>query len=288
MYLAESAKRPRIHRAFWLAVACALTAVSCASAGRADGDRGPVSTQAATTTSTSPVETTTTTTEPPRRDIELDHGALTSQDWQSYGYRTDGDSVTISAPGELDDTNVREVFWPAAGAPHRDDQVCLSWDTDFDFGDDPPLQPGIALRIESTGDQNQGLRAITVTENIWLFGVWLFNVHVWDTLQPQPMTLLHTWDLSEVVAPGASGREFRDYKFVEPPWNMCGRTDGDVVSFKVWAQSEREPSWDDPRRVFSTPLPPGWDNVGYFGGYIGHLHPGQSATTRITEGGVTD
>lgn len=210
--------------------------------------------------------------------LPVAHAPLTTQSWVTYGFATEQNRVTASAPAGLTDSNIREVFWRPDEQPTNDQSACITWDTTADSVEGQPIQPGLALRIASTGPQNQGLRAITLTENIAYAGTWLFNVHIWDTTQPQPMALLGTFDASGVVGRVSRIGGRTDDSMAQPPWHLCAQALGDLFRFKVWTGNDSEPDWNDPARVFSVTLPPGWAYVGYTGGYIGHLHPGQSAT----------
>jgi len=216
--------------------------------------------------------------DPAGEPIWIHHASLTTQNWATYDYQVSGDSVTASMPARITDPNVREVFWRVDTEPAVDEQTCITWDQTSESVEGEPIQPGLALRIASVGSRNEGLRAVTLTENVLYAGTWLFNVHVWDTRSPVPMTLLKTFDVSGVVGRIANVDGRAANYMVQPPWHLCGRVVGDTFTFKVWTQDNPEPSWQNPNQVFSVQLPPGWVYAGYSGGYIGHLHPGQSAT----------
>lgn len=261
-----------------IALVCVAVGTSCGATGADEGHHPTTSTTARTAVTVAVTAGTTTTTTAPPPDLEIRHASLTTTNHQTFGYLTGPDSVTITAPDDLDDPNVRELFWTTDVGPVRDGQACTTWDTPFAGHDGAPLQPGLAMRIASSGPGNERIRAVTITENVWGHGTWLFNVHVWDTALPTPMMPLATWNLADVVAPGAEFSGSEPPRFITPPWHLCGRTEGNVIDFKVWADGTAEPSWSDPGRVFSTVLPPGWDHAGYSGGYIGHMHVGQTAT----------
>ncbi|MBS1847563.1 MAG: hypothetical protein JST73_04735 [Actinobacteria bacterium] len=212
--------------------------------------------------------------------LDIRHAALTAQNWATYDYSTDATTVTATAPPQLTDTNVREIFWRTDEVPAADEQACVTWNETAASVPGPPIQPGLAMRIASIGPHNEGVKAVSVTENVIYAGVWVFNVHVWDTTNTQqPFTQIGSFDLSSVM-----GKVWFDSNGVShstlaaPPLHICGRTAGNTFSFKVWANDEPEPSWSDPGRVRAVFLPPGWDYAGYSGGYIGHLHAGQAAT----------
>ncbi|HET8929902.1 MAG TPA: hypothetical protein VFN21_04510 [Acidimicrobiales bacterium] len=216
--------------------------------------------------------------EPGSRRVQLKHATLTTKNWATYDYVTGTDTVTASMPPGVTDANIREVFWRADAEPARSEQVCVTWQETSESVEGDPIQPGLAMRIASVGSGNEGIRAVTLTENVVYAGTWLFNVHVWDSRQAVPMALLQTFDVSRVVGRIANVDGRAANFMVQPPWHLCGRTFGNTFTFKVWTQDNPEPSWDDPHQVFSVELPAGWDYAGYSGGYIGHLHPGQSAT----------
>lgn len=212
------------------------------------------------------------------RRIRIKHATLTSQSGASYVYVTGTDTVTASPPADITDDNIREVFWRADAVRSADQQTCSSWSQTGGSIIGAPIQPGLALRIAPAGPNNPGLRAITVTENVVYDGVWVFNVHVWDTSRPVPMTLLESFDASNIVGRivNTDGRAVS--LIARPPWHVCARAQGSLFSFKIWIGTAAEPSWSDPNHAFHVLLPPGWDYSGYAGDYIGHLHPGQSST----------
>lgn len=210
--------------------------------------------------------------------VRIRHASLTTQNWATYDYAEGIDTVTASMPPGVTDANIREVFWRADVEPAYDEQICVTWEETSESVEGDPIQPGLAMRVASVGADNEGIRAVTLTENVLYAGTWLFNVHVWDSRQAVPMVLLKTFDASGVVGRIASVDGRATNSMAKPPWHLCGRTTGNRFTFKVWTQDNPEPRWDDPHQVFSVELPAGWDYAGYSGGYIGHLHPGQSAT----------
>jgi hypothetical protein len=216
--------------------------------------------------------------EPEQPRVQVNHATLTTQNWSTYDYVTGARTVTASMPPGVTDPNIREVFWRADTTPAVDEQICVTWNETSETAAGEPIQPGLAMRIASVGAHNEGIRAVTLTENVVYAGIWLFNVHVWDSRRMVPMTLLQTFDVSRVVGRIANVDGRAANFMVQPPWHLCGRTEGNTFRFKVWTQKNPEPSWNDPHQVFSVQLPAGWEYAGYSGGYIGHLHPGQSAT----------
>lgn len=202
---------------------------------------------------------------------------LTSDSGMTYRY-AGSRQVAFAQPGvPASDGNVREVFWHSDSRYEADQQVCATWNTVAAVPSTGLLQPGLALRIAPVTTEGAGIRAVTVTQNVYYGAIWLFNVHVWNTLDPtRPFTQVAQFDLSPVVGSLLHGGSFRP-SMVPAPWKVCARARGRTFSFKVWTGTGAEPSWNDPVRVRSVVLPPDWNRPGYAGGYIGHLHPGQAA-----------
>lgn len=205
------------------------------------------------------------------------HATLTSASGMTYHY-AGGRDVVFAQPGRpASDTNVREVFWYADSKYAADQESCMTWNTVAAVPSTGLMQPGVALRISPVTADNKGIEAITVTQNIYFGAIWLFNVHVWNSLdRAHPFTQIGQFDLSGTVGTLLHGGVF-DPSMVPAPWHVCARTRGSVFSFMVWTGTNPQPSWSDPARVQSVALPPGWDHPGYAGGYIGHLYPGQAA-----------
>lgn len=217
-------------------------------------------------------------------DSPVQHDTLTSDTDVDLEYIGDGTTITaLPSPGV--DPSVREVFWSLDTPYYPDQQACIDWYTQATSQPGEPVQPGLAMRIAPTGDDETDIKAVTVTENIWAYGVWIFNVHVWDSSKPDhEFQLVQSHDLQDVVIEWTTDEAGEPEAALKPPpWHVCARTHDDQFTFKVWIGAEPEPAWDDPTRVFSTTLPPGWDHAGYSGGYVGHLHQDQSATfSRVT------
>ncbi len=209
----------------------------------------------------------------------IQHGTLYSDSGSQYRFTGDGQTVTASAPTPSD-PSIREAFWRTDTPYYVDQQSCLTWNDNSLSQGGEPIQPGLAMRIAPSGANGEGVKAITVTENVMFYGVWIFNVHVWDsTNTAAPFTLVGQFDLSDLTVmwtDDANGEP--QASLVPPPWHVCARTQGDQFSFKLWTGTNPEPAWDDPTRVFTTTLPDGWVYPGYSGGYVGHLHQDQSAT----------
>jgi hypothetical protein len=199
----------------------------------------------------------------------LQAGILTSEGGDRYGLTVADGVVTASAPTSNQGGNTRVAFWQAADEWSVDQETCSTWvDARSTL-----QQQGATLRVRSG---NGRTTAITVTNNIYFLGRWIFNVHVMDSAAAQPFHQIGSFDLSEVFRPGGP-----DTYTVPPyPWRMCARAVGDTVSFIVWPLTHEEPSWDDPRYGGSVTLPAAWGRAGYPGWYVGHLEPGDSVGFR--------
>ena len=209
---------------------------------------------------------------------------LTSPSGEVYTHVADATTATISAAPTNTDGNVREVFWRDTTPWYRNQQVCTTWDDVTDVSTVDKLralrandlfQPGLALRIAKTAD-GSNYRAITITQNVWAGGLWLFWVDTWDTTPSDhdPFTGIKLFDLSASVGSFNSTTT----TMAPPPWHICARIMEDQLSFMVWTGDNPQPSWDDPTLVHTTQLPAGWTYPGFSGGYVGHLHAGQSKT----------
>ncbi|MBS1847567.1 MAG: hypothetical protein JST73_04755 [Actinobacteria bacterium] len=209
------------------------------------------------------------------------HAVLTSTSGSTYNYSGNADQVFVQPDPASTDANVREVFWYPNATSTQDQQSCAVWNTIATSSPDGLFQPGVALRIASANAANTGVKAITVTENVYYGAVWLFNVHVWNSLDTgQPFTQIGQFDLTPIVGTLLNGGSM-----VAPPWHVCARAIGATFSFMVWTGSNPQPSWTDPQHVFTVNLPNGWTYVGYPGAYIGHLRAGETAAfASITTG----
>lgn len=176
----------------------------------------------------------------------------------------------VSTPGhasfvsQTPDNNTREIFWPSDSPAVSSAESCATWATQTDT----LVQQGAALRIHKVAG---GYRLVTVTKNIWLGALWIFNFHVWDTSQSSPFTLLGGVDLSS---------EFRlsGTTVYPPPWYMCARVDGSTLQFKAWRPGQAEPAYGDPHYGGAMTLPAGWSDPGATGWYIGHAPSNAEAT----------
>ncbi len=197
---------------------------------------------------------------------------LSSHTGEAVDWGADRNRIVATGPGDNTDGNIREVF-AFAGVPESvDHQTCAVWEDTAESSGSPRgnRQMGLALRVAPVR-AGAGVKAITLTQNVYAGATWKFWVDVWWVEDPTDPEFhgVASFDLLRTVGTGATA--------VPPPWHVCARVRGDVFSFKLWTGSEPEPRWSDPARVFSTRLPPGWVYAGRPGGYLGHLGAGETA-----------
>ena len=182
------------------------------------------------------------------------------------------DAVTVTAPIENVGSNLRVVFWDPELPRAADATTCATWSE----ASSEAVQQGAALRVGSAPGGE--VQAVTVTKNVGFAASWIFNVHVWGPARGEVHPVGQV-DLGSVFA--ADG----DPQFPRAlPWRMCARTQGATVQFKVWRRSEAEPAWTDRNHGAVVALPADAPVAGAFGGFIGHLHPGMTATfTELTD-----
>ncbi|HEY7938628.1 MAG TPA: hypothetical protein VID05_02280 [Acidimicrobiales bacterium] len=195
--------------------------------------------------------------------LPLAHATLTKEAADRYQYLHVRRYLTVRAPVTNVGGETRQVYWPARAQPSTTQESCETWSS----ANGPLDQQGVALRIAPTAD-GRGLRAFTITKNVWMLGYWLFNVHVWDTRHKHPFTLLASFDVEPQL-----GRDVFTY-----PWHICARVRGDVLQFVVWTTDHLQPSWSDAKAVHRVRLPPGSTYRGRAGWYIGHLGASDVAT----------
>lgn len=150
--------------------------------------------------------------------------------------------------------NSRTIFHRSDGPVSAGQESCMRYRNSGGIA-----QEGIALRISPAGG---GVRAVTVTKNIWANATWYFNVHTWDTTSTPILRQHASFDMRDVV-----GGPQRD-----ATWSTCARMDGGTLRFKVWTGDE-EPDWGGPEtRQIEVPDAP---RTGRAGWYVGHVQPGQ-------------
>ena len=189
----------------------------------------------------------------------VDAAALTPEGNDQYFIDRHGTGATVTAPVSNTGENTRTVFYPRQGPNTSEAVSCATWV----FESTLQAQEGVALRV--TKDDLARVRAITVTKNIVFGATWVFNVHLWDTSAPVPLTQIGGVDLSAALNP---------YGTWPLPWRMCARAIGSVVELKVWRTAEREPAWGDRQHGGAVLVDSSWVYAGRAGWYIGHLPPG--------------
>ncbi|MBS1847156.1 MAG: hypothetical protein JST73_02670 [Actinobacteria bacterium] len=200
-------------------------------------------------------------------------GVLSSANGESFSFDQHGGGITASAPAGNTDGNIREVFWRSGAAFGSDEQTCATWNDDATSVGSPGgnRQMGLALRIAPATGNGRGIKAVTLTQNIWAGVTWAFWMNVWSVVDPTntQFQALHEFDVAPIIGFGPTA--------VPPPWHVCARVVGLTFSFKVWTGTNPEPSWTDATHVFTASLPAGWDYPGDAGAYVGHLRSTESA-----------
>lgn len=179
-----------------------------------------------------------------------------------------GNRLVVHAAGTNQGTNLRSVWWAADETVSRDQQSCVTWRRNTGV----EVQPGVALRIRSSGDsEGSEVRAITISNNVWVGNRAAWNIHTWVASRGQPAERELVGQLRFIAALGQNPLDLPPL-----PWRICGRAVGSTVAVKVWAlrSGRPEPSWGDIRYGAVFALPVGWDAPGRPGGYTGHLEPG--------------
>lgn len=209
---------------------------------------------------------------PIRNSVKV--GVLTPASGHHFDYSETARRITARGPAGSDDGNIREVFWQSGSVRRSDQQVCTIWDDTAQSPGSPHgnRQMGLAVRIAPATSDGRGLKAITLTQNVYGGATWMFWVDVWNVSDPARPDFdgVKQFDLHSIVGSGDHA--------VPPPWHVCARVQGLTFRFKIWSATEVEPTWHDATRVFTATLPNGWSYPGHAGGYVGHLHSSQSAS----------
>lgn len=203
------------------------------------------------------------------RDPTLVASALTTEASDQYLLESDADTIRATAPQTNRGQNTRVVFARINEREGVDEQACITWSSQSHQID----QQGVALRIHEVA--SGGTSAITVTKNIWMGANWIFNVHVWNPNTTPEYTAIAQFDLSAAFRSGNAAAAL--------PWRICARAVGPEVSFSVWPLARPRPAWTDAAYGGSVSLPPGYEEPGVAGSYIGHLRPGDSASFTALE-----
>lgn len=173
--------------------------------------------------------------------------------------RTSTGELITSAPTNTS-SNLREVLTPTGPAPTENGESCATWTAQTGAN----TQLGAAFRVRTSASGR--VQAVTITQNIWYGARWIFNVHVWDTTKSPPMALAGSVDL------GQNGN-----LVPKVPLRFCARLIDDQAWFKLWATSEPEPTWTDPSRSGTVPVPVSGRGAGASGWFVGHLPASNSA-----------
>ena len=229
--------------------------------------------------STTVAPTSTTTTIPWRVPSgPLTQVVLTPDGADRYEATTSGaGSVAVSAPTTNQSTNLRTLIWQTDRPATVDQQQCATWPSVLDLseiglaglaGNPGFWQPGLALRIATNGTVS---KAISIAQNVWAGGQWIFWVQMWDTGAEVPLYATIDFDLRELLVVSAAGEPIW---LAGPRWLVCARVVGPRLDFKLWTGRSEEPSYTDPTHAFHARLPAEWVYPGYSGSYVGHLRPG--------------
>lgn len=194
-------------------------------------------------------------------DPSLEAFGVTSDARDTYALTVDGRTVTATAAADNVGSNTRVMFRPVAALPTVNQQACATWEPGTDA-----IQPGVGLRVVH---EDGSFRALMISQNIFWYSVYVFNVHLVDTSHERPILQLGHFDLSDGLAPDGTHDSL-----LPGPWRMCARAVGSELAVKVWSLEHPEPEWDDERHAGTLELPKGWDYAGHSGWYVGHLPPG--------------
>jgi hypothetical protein len=196
-------------------------------------------------------------------DPSLDAFELTPRLDEKYDITLSGSTMVVTGAHDNPHGTNRMGFWRKSDPTLANVESCATWTAEGD----PFHQEGATLRLRTFGD---GVRAITVTKNVYGSEFWKFNVHVWDTNNAEaPFTMIgNPFDLSATLGGGTSGQPLVPF-----PWRLCARAQGSQVDFVVWPASQPRPDYGTPDRGGSVTVPDGWLEPGFNGWYAGHLQP---------------
>jgi hypothetical protein len=199
-------------------------------------------------------------------DPALDAFELTPRINENYDITYWPTAIAVGGDAANPHGTNRMAFWRRSDPNLADVETCATWTTTGDAFH----QEGATLRLRPVGD---GVRAITVTKNVYLGQYWLFNVHVWDTNDADaPFAMVgEPFDLSPTLGTGDP-----EDPVVPLPWRMCARAQGNVVDFVVWPTSEARPPYGTPGSGGSVTVGGNWLEAGTNGWFAGHLQPNSS------------
>lgn len=197
--------------------------------------------------------------------------------WDQVFITRDGADVTnirplpdgrmqVTAPRSNKGSNSRSFFWERSSPVTRDQQSCA---TVVHSG--LPVQEGVALRLAPSA--GGGVRGISVQKNIAFNATWIYNVHLFDTANPElragrDFNLQAGFDLGPVVSEARRAGQ---------PLRLCARVEGRTLSMKLWPAHRPAPAWGDPTYTRTMTIPASWVYNGRPGYYIGHVPPGGTA-----------
>jgi Calx-beta domain len=182
----------------------------------------------------------------------------------TYAVAATSGGSTISTSQVVRRPDDRMVFWPSSESPEADEESCATWSSQTPS--ESPLvhiQEGLVLRAAT---EDGVTRAITVTRNVYANAFWVFNVHVWNTVNPAPFDLIDQVSLATYFETNGGDAV---------PIDVCARVVGDALQFEVWRVGDRPPAWGTSvganAQGGTVALPAGWDYPGEAGWYVGHL-----------------
>lgn len=174
--------------------------------------------------------------------------------------------VHVSAPRSNKASNSRAFFWEKSSPVTRDHYSCAT------VGHSGlPVQEGVVLRIAAS--PGGGTRGISVQKNIIYNVNWKYNVHLFDTANPdlaagRDFAQLGAVDFAAVVSEANRAGQ---------PLRLCAKATGRSLEMKLWPAGSPEPAWGDPHYTRTMTLPAAWVYQGRPGYYIGHVPPGGHA-----------
>jgi hypothetical protein len=189
----------------------------------------------------------------------FDSVPLTTDGVERYAIVADGPRASVTLAGPAGDRNTRLLFWPAGAPEATDQESCATWASLTTAVD----QPGAALRVRPEAG---GVRALTVTRNVFGGVGFVINVHAWEPGVAGVPPALGSFDLAAALAPGG--------RTLDLPWRLCARVAGDRLDLVVWPLPGPRPPFGDPVHGGGVDLPSGFTGPGHAGWFVGHLAPG--------------
>ena len=187
-------------------------------------------------------------------------GVLTPNGGDTYSITANHGTVQLGAPSSNKGGNLRLAAARHEAPVTTDHHACTTWGGPTSNN----IQPGVALRTSMSGNHT---RAIVVSNNIFFKARGVWNVHYMDSTMPGGFTLIAGFPLLGPVVP-----------YAPPPWRVCAKVEGDLLTVKVWPLREPEPYWSDPNRAGAVRLAPEHVYSGRPGWYAAHLRAGESTS----------